>query len=71
MSNNDFLTIYKNLYPLLKRHLDMVTTRHGIKKYLESKNIINKSGMKFYSQNDEDGILLEILNRMKIRDGNF
>ena len=27
--------------------------------------------MKFYSQNDEDGILLEILNRMKIRDGNF
>ena len=71
MSNNEFLAIYKNLYPLLKRHLDMVTIRHWDKKISESINIINKSGMKFYSQNDEDGILLEILNRMKIKNGNF
>ena len=27
--------------------------------------------MKFYSQNDEDGILMEILNRINIKQGNF
>ena len=34
-------------------------------KDLVAKNILNKSGKKYYSQNDEDGILLEILNRIK------
>jgi len=50
MSGNEFLTIYKNLFPLMKRHLDMLTLRHWDKKISLSKNILNKSGMKFYSQ---------------------
>jgi hypothetical protein len=71
MSGNEFLTIYKNLFPLMKRHLDMVTLRHWNKKISSAKNILNKSGMKFYSQNDEDGILMEILRRINIKKGNF
>ena len=72
MSGIDFLTTqYKNLYPLMKRHLDMLTLRHWDKKISSSKNILNKSGMKFYSQNDEDGILMEILRRIDIKKGNF
>jgi hypothetical protein len=31
----------------------------------------NKSGEKYYSQNDEDGILLEILNRINKKKGLF
>ncbi len=65
MSSNEFLTIYKNLFPLMKRHLDMVTLRHWNKKISTSKNILNKSGMKFYSQNDEDGILMEIFLKLE------
>ena len=67
MSGSEFLTIYKNLFPLMKRHLDMLTLRHWDKKISSSKNILNKSGMKFYSQNDEDGILMEILRRINIK----
>ena len=71
MSGSEFLTIYKNLFPLMKRHLDMLTLRHWDKKISSSKNILNKSGMKFYSQNDEDGILMEILRRIDIKKGSF
>lgn len=49
----------------------MLTLRHWDKKISSSKNILNKSGMKFYSQNDEDGILMEILKRVDIKKGNF
>ena len=49
----------------------MLMLRHWDKKINVSKNILNKSGRKFYSQSDEDGILMEILNRIKIKKGNF
>ena len=49
----------------------MLTLRHWDKKISSSKNILNKSGMKFYSQNDEDGILMEILKRIDVKTGNF
>ena len=71
MPDNDFIKVYRNIFPLVKRHLDMLILRHWDKKIEKSKNIINKSGIKFYSQNDEDGILMEILNRLKIKKGNF
>lgn len=71
MDNSDFLNIYRHLYPMLKRHLDMLILRHWDKKISKSKNILNKSGKKFFSQNDEDGILMEILNRINIKKGNF
>ena len=38
MSGNEFLTIYKNLFPLMKRHLDMLTLRHWDKKISLSRN---------------------------------
>jgi len=44
---------------------------YWFKKMSDSKNILNKSGEKFYSQNDEDGILLEILKRIKKNNGSF
>jgi len=71
MSNSEFISVYKNLFPLMKRHLDMLTLRHWDKKISKTKNILNKKGMKFYSQNDEDGILMEILKRINIKTGKF
>ena len=71
MSDSEFTRIYRNIFPLIKRHLDMLLQRHWDKKITSSKNILNKSGRKFYSQSDEDGILIEILNRIQIKNGNF
>tara|TARA_Y100001958_G_scaffold148403_1_gene130041 strand:+ start:552 stop:1415 length:864 start_codon:yes stop_codon:yes gene_type:complete len=71
MSESEFIRVYRNIFPLIKRHLDMLMLRHWDKKINVSKNILNKSGRKFYSQSDEDGILMEILNRIKIKKGNF
>ena len=71
MSDSDVLKIFNGVYPIIKRHLDMLTQRHWNQKILSSKNILNKSGKKFFSQSDEDGILLEILRRIKIDKGNF
>ena len=71
MSDSDVLKIFNGVYPIIKRHLDMLTQRHWSQKILSSKNILNKSGKKFFSQSDEDGILLEILRRIKIDKGNF
>ena len=59
------------MFPELKRHLDMTTLRHWSKKMANAKNVLNKSGEKYYSQNDEDGILLEVLNRINKKKGIF
>ena len=66
-----FLKRLKGKYPEVLRHLDMLVLRHWSKKISNAKNILNKSGKKFYSQNDEDGILLEILKRIKKNNGSF
>ena len=71
MSNKNLLDIFNRMFPELKRHLDMTTLRHWSKKMSDSKNILNKSGKKYYSQNDEDGILLEILNRINKKKDHF
>ena len=49
----------------------MTTLRHWSKKISESKNILNKYGKKYFSQNDEDGILLEILKRLNLKNESF
>ena len=64
MPDDVITNVFKSMFPELKRHLDMTTLRHWSKKIANTKNILNKSGQKYYSQNDEDGILLEILNRI-------
>jgi DNA-binding transcriptional MerR regulator len=71
MTDNIITDAFKSMFPELKRHLDMTTLRHWSKKIANAKNILNKSGKKYYSQNDEDGILLEILNRIKKKGGSF
>ena len=71
MSDSEFIKVYRNIFPLIKRHLDMLMLRHWDKKIEKTKNILNKSGRKFYSQSDEDGILMEILNRLQIKKGTF
>ena len=69
---DDIITdAFKSMFPELKRHLDMTTLRHWSTKIANAKNILNKSGEKYYSQNDEDGILLEILNRINKKKGLF
>jgi len=69
---DDIITdAFKSMFPELKRHLDMTTLRHWSKKIANAKNVLNKSGEKYYSQNDEDGILLEILNRINKKKGSF
>jgi len=42
MSDSEFISVYKNLFPLMKRHLDMLTLRHWDKKISKTKNILNK-----------------------------
>ena len=71
MSDDIITDAFKSMFPELKRHLDMTTLRHWSKKIANAKNILNKSGKKYYSQNDEDGILLEILNRINKKKGSF
>ena len=71
MPDDVITNVFKSMFPELKRHLDMTTLRHWSKKIANTKNILNKSGQKYYSQNDEDGILLEILNRMNKKKGSF
>ena len=71
MSDDIITDAFKSMFPELKRHLDMTTLRHWSKKIANAKNILNKSGEKYYSQNDEDGILLEILNRINKKKGFF
>ena len=71
LSDSEFLKRLKEIYPSVLRHLDMLVLRHWSKKISNAKNILNKSGKKFYSQNEEDGILLEILKRIKKNNGSF
>ena len=71
LSDSEFLQRIKEIYPSVLRHLDMLVLRHWSKKISDAKNILNKSGKKFYSQSDEDGILLEILKRIKRNNGSF
>jgi len=57
--------------PILKRFLDMSTERHWRAKAQISPNPLLRQGEKFYSQNDEDGIISAILKRLKIDGGVF
>lgn len=57
--------------PTLKRFLDMSTERHWRAKARISANPLLRQGEKFHSQNDEDGILTAILERLKIENGVF
>jgi len=57
--------------PILKRFLDMSTERHWRAKAQISHNPLLLQGEKFYSQNDEDGIISAILKRLKIDSGVF
>jgi hypothetical protein len=71
LSDSEFIKRLKQIFPSAMRHLDMLLLRHWSKKISNAENILNKSGKKFYSQNDEDGILLEILKRIKKNNGSF
>ncbi len=57
--------------PELKRSLDMSMQRHWRSNAQSSGNPILECGQKFYSQNDEDGIISEILTRLGISTGVF
>lgn len=57
--------------PELKRSLDMSMEQHWRIKAQSSANPLLQRGEKFYSQNDEDGIISAILKRIKIDKGVF
>ncbi len=54
---------------VLKRFIDMSMEGHWHTKAQNSVNPLLRHGDKFYSQNDEDGIINTILKRLKIERG--
>jgi hypothetical protein len=65
ITNNVTLNICRQIIDVKSQVIDL---RRRIEKY---KNPLNNSGMKLYSQNEEDGITLEILRRMGVQRGVF
>jgi hypothetical protein len=63
--------VLKRSLEILKRSLDMSMERHWRTKADISSNPLLRRGEKFYSQNDEDGIISAILKRLKIDKGVF
>lgn len=55
----------------MPRRLDMLMEQHWRRKRDAAKNPLVKSGEKYFSQNDEDGITLEIVRRIGARQGRF
>lgn len=55
----------------MNRRLDMLVERYWAEKRAASRNPLVRAGRKFYSQNDEDGITLEILRRIGVQPGVF
>ena len=53
------------------RRLDMGVERYWRDKRAASANPLVKAGQKYFSQNDEDGITLEILRRIGLESGTF
>jgi len=51
--------------------MDMAMMAHWHSKQAASGNPLLRAGAKFFSQNDEDGILLEIIRRTGISEGKF
>src|SRR5437899_224235 len=57
--------------PILKRSVDMSVERHWHSKACRSGNPLLNKGEKFHSQNDEDGIIGAILQRLNLDHGVF
>ncbi|HET9404681.1 MAG TPA: hypothetical protein VFO57_08870, partial [Burkholderiales bacterium] len=55
----------------MHRRLDMLVEQYWAAKREKSKNPLLKYGEKFFSQHDEDGILLEICKRIRLTRGVF
>jgi hypothetical protein len=55
----------------LRRRLDINIEWYWAEKKTRLKNPLNQFGEKYYSQNDEDGILLEVVRRLGIVNGVF
>lgn len=55
----------------LQRRLDMLVESYWAAKRERSPNPLLKRGEKYFSQNDEDGVLLEILRRIGLQGGTF
>ena len=48
LSVSELLKRLKEIYPSALKHLDMLVLRHWSKKISDAKNILNKSGKKFW-----------------------
>lgn len=59
------------LYPAVRRELNMVVTDHWDRRRRSINNPLLNAGAKYYSQNDEDGILLHIFQRLSVDRGVF
>lgn len=55
----------------MRQRLDSLVLSRWEEKALRSKNPLLRHGAKYFSQNDEDGILLAILDRINLRQGTF
>jgi hypothetical protein len=59
------------LHPQVRRELNMVVSEHWDRRRRSINNPLLSAGAKYYSQNDEDGILLQILRRLSVDQGVF
>ncbi len=55
----------------VRRRIDAVMLARWEEKAQRSGNALLRFGAKYYSQNDEDGILLEIVRRIRLQGGSF
>ncbi len=73
MSHDQSLQIYNHflgtVHPLIKTTAQI--SRYGHRSELTSANPLCRLGAKVYSQNDEDGITIEILRRLELHQGTF
>lgn len=70
-SLSDIVAMQLFEHPILKRFRDVALEQHWRAKAQSSGNALLQRGAKFHSQNDEDGIISAILERLKIDRGVF
>jgi tetratricopeptide (TPR) repeat protein len=69
--NTQYKATFRAIFDLwqLQRRSDVEVRNYLITKRFNSKNPLVKKGEKYFSQSDEDGITLEIVKRLGIRNG--
>ena len=63
--------VRRSVVPVVQRQIDHIILHQWASAIATDPNPLLRAGAKYFSQFDEDGILLEILRRLKIEQGSF